>query len=117
MRSPLAQNDILQAIVRDVLATEDAPVTDVTVGTCLAAVSARYCGLASLVSHIAPGLARLQPARDALPQSARNWPPPWMECWRPPILSPITSTKTLLGMAGGYSSIGPARRSGTRPVT
>ena len=72
MRTPLAQNDILQAIVRDALATEDAPITDVTMGTCLAAVSARHCGLASLVSHIAPGLARLQPRQDALPQSARE---------------------------------------------
>ncbi len=72
MRTPLVQNDILRAIVHDTLATEDAPVTDVTVGTCLAAVSARYCGLASLVSHIAPGLARLQPERGALPQSTRE---------------------------------------------
>ncbi len=70
MRKTLAQNDILRAIVEDVRAVPDAPVTDVTVGSCLAAVSGRFCGLASLVSHIAPGLQRLDAPKDALPASA-----------------------------------------------
>ena len=71
MRQPLSQQAILQAIVDDVRAAADAPVTDITTGHCLAAVSARSCGLASLVSHISPGLSRMEPDRKTLPESAR----------------------------------------------
>lgn len=67
----LSQQDLLQAIVADASAVPDAAITDVTTGACLAAVSARHCGLASLVSHIAPGLDRVAPVPDGLPQSAR----------------------------------------------
>lgn len=72
MSQPLSQHDILQAIVEDVRTVDDAPITDVTIGNCLAAVSARHCGLASLVSHIAAGLDAVKPARENLPQSAKE---------------------------------------------
>lgn len=71
MPQSLSQHDILRAIVNDVRTVDDAPITDVTTGNCLAAVSARYCGLASLVSHIAPGLAPAVPDRRSLPESAK----------------------------------------------
>ncbi|MEL7638472.1 MAG: DUF364 domain-containing protein [Solidesulfovibrio sp.] len=67
-----SQRDILQAIADDARAVPDAAITGTTTGTCLAAVSARYCGLASLVSHIAPGLVPAAPATDSLPSSARE---------------------------------------------
>lgn len=72
MRRNRSQQEILQAIANDACAAPDAPVTDITIGNCLAAVSARYCGLASLVSHIAPGLTRAAGPGDALPPSARQ---------------------------------------------
>lgn len=65
-----SQQAILQAIVDDAQAAPDADVTDVTIGHCLTAVSAGACGLASLVSHIAPGLTRATPTSPELPRSA-----------------------------------------------
>ncbi|WP_428559075.1 MAG: Rossmann-like domain-containing protein [Solidesulfovibrio sp. DCME] len=67
-----SQQDILRAIADDARAVPDAAITDITTGTCLAAVSARCCGLASLVSHIAPGLSPAAPDRGSLPASARE---------------------------------------------
>jgi len=62
MRTPLTQPEILRALVEETCRLPDAPIGDVTMGTCLAAVSARFLGLASLVSHIAPGIGRQTPA-------------------------------------------------------
>jgi uncharacterized protein len=54
MRSPITQQAILEAIVRDARNAPDHDVTAVTWGVCLAAVQSQHTGLASLVSHIAP---------------------------------------------------------------
>uniref|UniRef100_I2Q1U3 Putative heavy-metal chelation domain-containing protein n=1 Tax=Desulfovibrio sp. U5L TaxID=596152 RepID=I2Q1U3_9BACT len=65
MRGTRTQHDILCAIAEEVCLLPDAPIGDVLTGTCLAAVRSRFCGLASLVSHIAPGLPRAgTPAGD-----------------------------------------------------
>lgn len=58
MRQHLTQQDILDAIVTEVHAIPDVTVTGVTTGVCLTAVFSQHLGLASLVSHIAPGIPR-----------------------------------------------------------
>ena len=57
MRRKLTQGEILAAVADDVLSLPDQPIASLTMGTCLAAVASRGLGLASLVSHIVPGLA------------------------------------------------------------
>ena len=61
MRPGLTQAEILAAVAEDVLARPDRPIDSLTMGTCLAAVASRGLGLASLVSHIVPGLAPARP--------------------------------------------------------
>ena len=62
MRKHLTQSEILHALVAETHRQPDAAIRDITFGSCLAALSGRFLGLASLVSHIAPGLARRDPA-------------------------------------------------------
>ena len=61
MRRKLTQGEILAAVADDVLSLPDQPIASLTMGTCLAAVASRGLGLASLVSHIVPGLAPERP--------------------------------------------------------
>ncbi len=61
MRERLTQPDILHALVAETHRQPDVAVRDITFGSCLAALSARFLGLASLVSHIAPGIVRRGP--------------------------------------------------------
>lgn len=56
MRTPLTQQAILEAVVRDAKAQPDHTIESVTWGVCLAAVRTSRTGLASLVSHIAPSV-------------------------------------------------------------
>jgi len=67
MRSKLTQHEILCALVDATRKLPDQPIRNITMGTCLAAVTSRFLGLASLVSHIAPGLPR--PAFTNTPSS------------------------------------------------
>lgn len=63
MRPQLTQHDILCALADETGKHPDQPIRDVTTGVCLAAVSSRLLGLASLITHIAPGLPRTSPSR------------------------------------------------------
>lgn len=65
MAAPRTQHEILCALAEEVRRLPDAPIGGVTLGSCLAAVTSRFCGLASLVSHTAPDLPRAAaPAAD-----------------------------------------------------
>ncbi|MHC1788627.1 Rossmann-like domain-containing protein [Solidesulfovibrio sp.] len=55
MRRRMSQAEILRALVNEVQSRADQPIVSVTTGTCLTAVFSQRLGLASLVSHIAPG--------------------------------------------------------------
>jgi uncharacterized protein (DUF4213/DUF364 family) len=73
MRSPITQQSILEAVVRDARQVPDHAVTSVTWGVCLAAVQSQYTGLASLVSHIAPKIGTIdQTAATGKTQSAHE---------------------------------------------
>lgn len=72
MRTPLTQQAILEAVVRDAKAMPDHTIESVTWGVCLAAVRASRTGLASLVSHIAPMIASDKPAAEGTGQSAHH---------------------------------------------
>jgi hypothetical protein len=61
MRPHLTQAGILAGLVAETLRQPDRPLASLTLGTCLAAVASQSLGLASLVSHIAPGLAPARP--------------------------------------------------------
>jgi uncharacterized protein len=65
MRPQLTQQAILDALVAEVRNIPDQPIRDVTTGVCLTAVSSRFLGLASLVSHIAPGTTRREAAETS----------------------------------------------------
>lgn len=56
MRRQMPQAEILRALVEEAGRQPDAPLDAVTTGTCLVAAASRQLGLASLVSHILPGL-------------------------------------------------------------
>ena len=73
MRRQLSQAEILAAVADDVYALPDRPIDSLTMGTCLAAVASRGLGLASLVSHIVPGLApeRLKTVPATVHEAAR----------------------------------------------
>ncbi len=71
MRPQLTQQDILAALVAETRNVPDHPITAVTQGVCLTAVESQFCGLASLVSHIAPSQGRFTPA-DGMPATAHQ---------------------------------------------
>ncbi len=71
MRPRLTQMDILSALVNETHETPDHPIRDITTGVCLAAVTSRFLGLASLATHIAPGLPR-QDDRDGTPSGVHE---------------------------------------------
>ncbi|KHK00971.1 Rossmann-like domain-containing protein [Desulfovibrio sp. TomC] len=56
MRRQMPQSEILRALVEETRSHPDAPLQAVTTGTCLVAAASRQLGLASLASHIQPGL-------------------------------------------------------------
>lgn len=71
-RTPLSQQAILEAVVQDARNTPDQPIESVTWGVCLAAVRSRRMGLASLVSHIAPGIGTNKSSAEGVGQSAQD---------------------------------------------
>jgi len=62
MPRQMPQSEILRALVAEIRRQPDRPIASVTTGACLTAVTSRRLGLASLVSHFAPGQLGLQPA-------------------------------------------------------
>ena len=73
MRSPVSQQALLEAVVRDARQAPDHAIASVTWGVCLAAVQSERTGLASLVSHIAPQVATIErPETDGKAQSAHE---------------------------------------------
>jgi uncharacterized protein len=72
MRTPLTQQAILEAVVRDARNTPDHDIESVTWGVCLAAVRSKRTGLASLVSHIAPMATTEKPSAESNTQSAHQ---------------------------------------------
>lgn len=71
MRTPVTQEAILAAVVRDAQQIPDHPIASITWGVCLVAVQSRQTGLASLVSHIAPKACTERPADNGTNQSAQ----------------------------------------------
>ena len=61
MPRQLPQSEILRALVAEIRRQPDQPIASVTIGSCLTAVTSRRLGLASLVSHFAPGQRGLPP--------------------------------------------------------
>lgn len=57
----ISQAEILRLLVDEVRSRADQPIASVATGACLTAVFARQLGLASLVSHTAPGLPPASP--------------------------------------------------------
>jgi uncharacterized protein len=100
MRPQLTQQAILAALVDETRKVPDQPIRDVTTGVCLTAVSSRYLGLASLVSHIAPGMLR--------PESTESLPPS-VHAAADLLLDPATSNtdKATLAIAAINSLLPP----------
>ncbi|MHC1711082.1 MAG: DUF364 domain-containing protein [Solidesulfovibrio sp.] len=100
MRPQLTQQAILDALVDETRKTPDQPIRGVTTGVCLTAVSSRLLGLASLVSHIAPGLTR--------PESSETFPPS-VHAAAELLLDPATSNtdKATLAIAAINSLLPP----------
>ena len=62
MQRRMQQSEIWRALVEDIHQQPDQPITSVVTGSCLTAVTSRNLGLASLISHFAPGQLSSQPA-------------------------------------------------------